>query len=202
MNDNELTERIGRRIESRYRRLCFVQKEFVKLNAAAKQYAEKESVGTSPSGSSGGFEDFVFAQIDFSVYKKIDVKEFSLIFEEGLEDYDEAFFIKAFGIDRKAVQKTIETAYIKIGPFRVCKKADPLLLSIMRTLHTSLEFAPILRLEEVASEEQYRALIAALDGVEIRHSDGMMTRLFSPKDGTGLCGTFYPQGKAHTIKLL
>jgi hypothetical protein len=57
-------------------------------------------------------------------------------------------------------------------------------------------------LEEVAGAEQYRALIAALDGVEIRHGDGMTTRLFVPKDGTALCGTFYPQGKAHTINLL
>jgi len=194
MDELELTERIRRRVESRYRRLCFVQKELAKLDAAVKQ------CGAEPPA--GQFEDFVFAQIDFSIYKKIDDEEFTLIFDEGLDDYTEVFFTKAFGMGREAVRKIIRMAYIKIGPFWVCKKADPLLLSIMRTLHTSLEFAPLFSREELAGEEQYRALITALDGVEICHGDGMTTRLFVPEAGAALCGTFYPQGKAHTISLL
>jgi hypothetical protein len=184
-----LTTRIGRRLERRYRRLCFVQRELARLDAAEKPEAP------------GSFEDFVFGQIDFSIYKKIDEEEFCL-FDEGLEDYDEGFFVKAFGMNRKDTGGIIGGAYVKVGNFRVCKKADPLLLSIMRSLHTSLEFVPLFLKEELENEEQYRALIAALDGVEVRHSDGMTTRLFVPKNERALCGTFHPLGKAHTITLL
>jgi hypothetical protein len=190
----ELTDRIRRRMESRYRRLCFVQQELANLDTAA---------GNLRAAPAESFEDFVFGQIDFSLYRKIEEEEFRLLFDEGLEDFSEGFYVKAFGMGREDVRKTINGAYLKIGPYRACKKAGPLILSIMRTLHASLEFAPLFCREELEDEKQYRGLIAALDGVEIRHHDGMITQLFAPGDGTGaLCGTFHPQGKAYTIPLV
>ncbi|MDR0586337.1 MAG: hypothetical protein LBG26_03765 [Treponema sp.] len=201
-----VTALIRRRIESRYRRIRFVHQELAKINA-------KTPPGTVYGGS---FEDLVFSTIDFSVYCKIDAEEFSLLFDEGLADFDETFYQKAFKTNRENIRETIFRFYLKAGPFYVCRKTNPLILSIMRSLHTSLEFAPLFAMDDFAGDstgraEQYRAIIAALDGVVIRHDDGMETRLFTrgPKANAKteektapLWGTFYPLGKAHTIPLL
>lgn len=188
---------VRRRVESRYRRILFVHRELAKLDGAV------------PVEGSGSFEDFVFSRIDFSVYKKIDAEEFSLLFDEGLDDYDEPFYRKAFGLNREEVRRTITRSYIRVGPFYVCKNAGPLLLSIMRTLHTSLEFAPLLRGADVnaaasASDEQVRTVAAALDGIVIRHGDGAETRLFTHKTtpGVSLRAVFCPLGKAFTVTLV
>ncbi|MDR2663114.1 MAG: hypothetical protein LBC31_08975 [Treponema sp.] len=201
-----LTRRIRRRVESRYRRICFVYRELAKLDAAAKESgipgaAKNTAGGNGAAGSTGAgsFEDFVFSRIDFSVYKKIDVEEFGLLFDEGLADYEELFFRKAFSLNREQVRGVIGSSYIRAGPFYVCKGAGPLLLSIMRTLHTSLEFAPLLTADDAADTEQLGLLKAALDGVVIRHDDGMETRLFI-KDNS-LYGTFHPMNKAYTLRL-
>jgi hypothetical protein len=188
---------VRRRIESRYRRIGFVHSELVKL-------AGKQKDGTAPGGS---FEDFVFSTIDFSVYQKIPAEEFALLFDEGLSDFDEEFYRKAFGTDRENVRQTIFRSYIRVGPFYVCRKSTPLILSIMRSVHTSLEFAPLFTAADLGegaeAEERRRSLIAALDGVVIRHDDGAETALFVPDaEDAALCGTFYPQGKAHTVILI
>ncbi|MDR2048804.1 MAG: hypothetical protein LBP69_05065 [Treponema sp.] len=200
-----VTALIRRRIESRYRRIRFVYQELTKINATIR-----------PGAVYGGsFEDLVFSTIDFSVYRKIDAEEFSLLFDEGLADFGETFYQKAFKTNRENIRKTISRFYLKAGPFYVCRKTNPLILSIMRSLHTSLEFAPLLAADDFAGAGsqagQYQAIIAALDGVVIRHDDGMETRLFTRSPETKaqtegkaapLWGTFHPLGKAHTIPLL
>ena len=218
MNAEELAALVRQRIESRYRRLVFVHKELNRLNVLAKQ--ESLSLPQFPPLASyfsenplpgRSFEDFVFSCIDFSFYKKIDAEEFTLLFDKGLDDYGDAFYQKAFSMSREEVQKTISESYesyIKEGSFYLCKKSSPLLLSIMRTLHTSLDFAPLLG---GGDEGQIKAAAEVLDGLAIRHGDGMETKLFMPKAGEKipgiqgrplLCGTFYPLGKACTIALL
>jgi len=197
----ELVNTIRQRIESRYRRILFVHQELAALDAAAKQRE-------NPSGES--FEDFVFSRIDFSKYKKIDAEEFRLLFDEGLADYTEGFYQKAFAMSSEEIRALILSSYLRIGPFYVCKKAGPLLLSIMRTLHTSLEFAPLLDAEDVSGAEQLRLAATLLDGVVIRHDDNGETKLFVPAGKNGspllsgalLCGTFYPLGKAYTVTLI
>ena len=81
----------------------------------------------------------------------------------------------------------------------------------MRTVHTSLDFAPLLGSAEIAGTDQLRAVAGILDGLVIKHDDGMETNLFIPKqDNTSpniqntalLCGTFRPMGKACTITLI
>jgi hypothetical protein len=208
-----LVNTIRQRIESRYRRIRFVHEELVKLDTAAKE----QMGSTSGSAYKGSFEDFVFSHIDFSVYKKIDAEEFRLLFDEGLVDFEEAFFQKAFTMNRENVRGAIKNAYIKVGTFFVSTSAGPLILSIMRTLHSSLEFAPLLTREDLPDPEQLRAAADALDGTVILHDDGMETRLFVPKErnnpqtgtpqSTGsmrpvLCGTFHPLNKAYTITLI
>ena len=196
---------VRRRLESRYRRILFVHKELAKIDRAAKQ-AVSENAGnrTVPGGS---FEDFVFNRIDFSVYKKIDVDEFHLLFDEGLTDYPDAFYQKNFAMDCDDVRRIIMGAYIKAGPVCLCKTPGLLLLSIMRTLHTSLDFAPLLLAGETNGPAQLWRVVELLDGQVIRHQDGMETKLFvSPEKSAAqspiLCGTFYPLNKACTMRLL
>jgi hypothetical protein len=182
---------VKRRIESRYRRILFVHQELAKLNDA-------EAI---PSGS---FEDFVFSRIDFSVYKKINAEEFCLLFDEGVSDYEESFYQKAFSMCRDNIRRTINEAYIKEGLFYLCKRAGPLLLSIMRTLHTSLDFAPLLLPDDISREQLLEAM-HFLDGQTICHNDGMETKLFvrtQPDSRPILCGTFYPLGKPYTVELV
>jgi hypothetical protein len=192
-----LVNTVKRRIESRYTRLLFVHKELASLDAATKQQEK-----LTPSGS---FEDFVFSRINFSVYKKIDAEEFRLLFDDGLADYTDAFYQKAFRMNREEVHGVITRSYIQAGPFYVCKQAGHLLLSIMRTLHTSLEFAPIIVDGELSGADHLRLMAELLDGTVIRHSDNSETKLFVPGKNSGgslLCGTFYPLGKACTITLI
>ena len=199
---------VRRRLESRYRRILFVHKELAKIDRAAKQAVSENARNRTVPG--GSFEDFVFNRIDFSVYKKIDADEFRLLFDEGLADYSDAFYQKNFAMDRGAVHRIITGAYIKAGPFYLCKSAGPLLLSIMRTLHTSLDFAPLLLAGEAGDPAQLRKAAELLDGQVIRHQDGMETKLFIPdakaavqSEGDSLlCGTFHPLGKACTMGLL
>jgi hypothetical protein len=196
-SDLAFVNTVKRRIESRYMRILFVHKELAGLDAAAKQ---REKI--TPYGS---FEDFVFSRIDFSVYKKIDAEEFRLLFDEGLADYTETFYQKAFNMNREEVRGVIARSYIQAGPFYVCKQAGPILLSIMRTLHTSLEFSPLFAGEELSSTDQFRFILELLNGAVIRHSDNSETKLFAPSENSGgplLCGTFYPLGKACTITLI
>jgi hypothetical protein len=238
--EDELIALIRRRIESRYRRICFVYEELQKLDAAAKAEARAKADATKKAAipadaatssakqakaavaaktSAASFEDFAFSHIDFSVYKKIDADEFTLLFDFGLDDYDDAFFTASFKMSRAETAALIKKAYIKAGPWFLCKNPKLLLLSVMRTLHTALTFAPLISKKDYDKVEE---LAAALDGVVIRHEDGMETALFVPKAETGsaglssgagssaepmanagkLRGTFHPFGKAHTIDLL
>jgi len=191
-----LVNTVKRRIESRYRRILFVHRELADLDAAVKQQG-----GTPP----GSFEDFVFSRIDFSVYNKIDADEFRLLFDDGLDDYADAFYQKAFNMNREKVRSVIASSYIQEGSFYLCKQAGHLILSIMRTLHTSLEFAPIITAAELSDADQLRQVAELLNGTVIRHSDNSETKLFTPGGNSGsplLCGTFYPLGKACTIVLI
>jgi len=225
MNADDIAALVRRRIESRYRRIVFVHEELERINALAKfEPSAKQRVPSQQEGEAAGkssaieklsgrsFEDFVFSRINFSVYKKIDVEEFQLLFRDGLHDYDESFYLKIFSIGRAEVWRTINECYVKAGPFYLCKKSSPLLLSIMRTVHTSLEFAPLLGSDDIADKNDLKAVAGVLDGLVVKHDDGMETKLFIPKPEDSnnlnipakaiLCGTFNPLGKACTIMLM
>ncbi|MDR2182508.1 MAG: hypothetical protein LBN92_07510 [Treponema sp.] len=188
VEDDGLAALIRRRIESRYRRMCFVHGELRKLDAAADQ---------APAGS---FDDFVFSHIDFSIYQKIEAGEFTLLFDSGLDDYEEAFFTASFTMSRNETRALINKSYVKAGPWFLRRNPHPLLLPVMRTLHTALTFAPLVPENDCANPAE---LADALDGVVIRHDDGMETLLVTPRRGSGrLRGVFHPLGKAYTIDLL
>ncbi|MDR3167657.1 MAG: hypothetical protein LBT93_06915, partial [Treponema sp.] len=131
------------RLERRYRRIRFVQEELGKLDFSQAR------PGTA-------FEDFIFSRIDFSVYDKIDERTFHLLYETGPDDYGDAFFEKNFSRSRGEIGDIIHRSYKKIGPLyymlRGKTSPSPLLLSIMRTLQSSLEFRPLLSREEVLNE--------------------------------------------------
>ncbi|GHU07889.1 hypothetical protein FACS1894151_02900 [Spirochaetia bacterium] len=183
---------ITRRLERRHRRIHFVQDELGKLDF--KQAKPGENL-----------EDFVFSHTDFSVYRNISAEDFRL-FDEGLEDFEDRFFVQAFNLQRRDVIGLIRRGYSNKskGGYTI-NRENPLLLSVMRSLHTSLDFAPLITQTEVNGEWQkllnlliasygspanrplppeeellarlYATLLALLDGVTVKHRDGAKTEL-------------------------
>jgi hypothetical protein len=213
---------IGERLHRRYLRICAVQDELGKLDFTK----------TKPGAA---LKDLVFDQADFSVYKKISAENFALFSGPGLDDFGPPFFAKAFALDREKVGSLINNAYQRIGAFYYIKQEkllfNPLLMAVMRTLHTSLEFAPVFTGEEIRTEctallhylmgknivEKeilpflpqikliFFRLLEALDGVSLEHPDGMKTELSAVRAADTritLKGTFHPRGKAYTIPLV
>jgi hypothetical protein len=185
---------LGARLNRRYLRVRTVQDELGKLDF------EKARPGVA-------LDDFVFEQTDFSMYKKISAGEFSL-FSAGLEDYDDDFYAGTFRMDREKTGAVINSAYKRIGAFYYMNQEkhlhNPLLMAVMRTLHTSLAFRPLVSGEELRDEftavVQYLAankvieektfspafqnfnavycdFLKLLDGSAVLHADGMITEL-------------------------
>jgi hypothetical protein len=208
---------IRRRLDRRYARICVVYRELSKLDFT------KAKPGT-------GFEDLVFAQTDFDAYGKISREDFNAFFDEGLDDFEDSFYRYNLMMDRSAVQSAISRWYKSDGDYYVHTGANPLLLGIMRSLHTALDFAPLIRpgeaLEETAllirflqsksvlgedallalnqnPDALFFALLRSLDKATVTHPDGAATTLFIQEgsDPPVLCGTFRPENKAHTIRL-
>ncbi|MDR3336997.1 MAG: hypothetical protein LBT16_07310 [Treponema sp.] len=216
----ERVGRFGERLNRRYLRVRAVQDELGKLNF------KKAKPGAA-------LDDFVFEQTDFSAYKKIGLEEFSL-FSAGLEDFDDSFYARSFRMDRKKTENVINGAYKRIGGFYYIKQEqylyNPLLMAVIRTLHTSLAFAPVVSQGELRAEflnvvryleenrviekgaflsatenfnPVYRELLELLGGRALLHSDGMATTLSVEKDDKGLIlkGCFNPRDKAYTMVL-
>ncbi|MDR0709685.1 MAG: hypothetical protein LBF77_06440 [Spirochaetaceae bacterium] len=185
---------LGARLNRRYLRIRTVQDELGKLDF------EKARPGAT-------LDDFVFEQTDFSVYKKINAGEFSL-FNAGLEDYDDDFYTGTFRMDRGKTGALINSVYRRIGAFYYLNRKkhlhNPLLMAVMRTLHTSLVFRPLVTGEELMGEftgivrylaankvidekiffpalqnfnAVYRDFLKLLDGSAVLHADGMVTTL-------------------------
>ena len=155
---------LKKRIERRYRRLCRISSELGRLDL-------KKAAGISMSTTHGAtqsaaghktLEDFVFSQIDFSRYRKMSEKDFDMLFPESLEDFDESFLKKNFGLDKTEIKSAIEGSYKKTeGEYRL-QRETPLVLSVMRTLETSLEAAPLFTAGEIKGELQ--SLLGFLEG--------------------------------------
>ena len=203
---------IKRRIDRRYLRLCRIQENLGKLDF------KQAPPGVSP-------EDFIFSKIDFSRYREINEKDFELLFREGLEDFDETFFKKTFNHGRGEIQSEIERSYVKNdgsngngGSYRL-QRENPLILSVMQNLETSLESLPLFTPEEIQGELKelidftggsgrlrntellYPLLVHCLDGALVTHRDGMTTKLFIGPQGE-LAGTFRPGNKPWTRTLI
>ncbi|GHV81294.1 hypothetical protein AGMMS49944_30850 [Spirochaetia bacterium] len=208
---------VRRRLDRRYARISVVHAELGKLDF------KKAKPGI-------GLEDMVFAQTDFDRYKKISREDFNTFFDEGLDDFTDVFYKNNCMMDRGAVRKAIFHWYHLEEEHYYCAVVNPLLLGIMRTLHISLDFAPLLRAEETRGECEilirylqsqsalgddalsdltrnfpllFSGLIRSLNTVTVIHPDGMTTTL-SLKNETPpvLYGTFHPANKAHTIRLI
>jgi len=197
-----------RRIERRYLRLRRVQEELGRLDF--KQAAP----GASP-------EDYIFSRIDFDRYRKMSEKDFDALFPEGLTDFDETVLQKNFGLGRNGIKSLIESSYVKKENFYAILRENPLVISIMRALDSSLECSPLFAPEEIQGEleklleflnaqkypvknDAYRLfplLVQSLDNVTITHGDGMETKLFISPNGD-LSGTFRPGNKPWTITLI
>ena len=205
-----------RRMNRHYLRLCRVTRELdhLDLNKVAHNSLQAFSL-----------EDFVFSGIDFSRYREIDEKDFSLFQPEALGDFSEEFFKKNFGLCRREVQSAIEGSYQKkesqigiMGKYKLTRE-NPLILSVMRTLEISLENSPLFTIEEIREEAKklpgfsgqrivvpdinalYRQLVLSLNDVSVSHGDGMVTKLLISSEGE-LSGTFRPGNKPWTRVLI
>jgi hypothetical protein len=185
-----MMELFRRRLDRRYARLCIIQGE---LGALDFNKAEK--------GSS--LEDFVLSQTDFSRYREIPAAGFAFFTSEGLGDFEEPFFLKYFGISGPETLALIERSYRKEEAVYRLVRENPLILSVMRTIQTSLELGPLIRPEEVPEIPRglFRDFVYKLDNRFITHEDGASTRLFISPSGD-LSGTFRPGNKPWTLVLI
>ena len=203
--------KIQGKIERRYLRLCRITEELARLDFS------KAKAGDSP-------EDFIFSTIDFSRYREINGPYFLKLFLEGYDDFSDGFFKNNFGLAKEELQPLISGSYKKTETTYKLLHENPLILSLMRTLETSMEESPLFTLEEIQSELKklsallgrktifpcgniqstdmlFQLLVFSLEGTSITHGDGMITELFI--SGTGeLAGTFKPGGKAWTRVLI
>ncbi|QQO09764.1 hypothetical protein [Breznakiella homolactica] len=209
---------LGKKIERRYRKVLFVQRELHRLDFKK----------ASPARS---FEDFIFGQTDFSAYEKISAEDFEGLFLAGMEDYTDGFFTAGLGMAREEAKTIARTGYKKDGDNFILEKKHPVVLSVMRTIHTALEFAPLLDKEILAEEtglvfdfleenkiidrtfgegldRNFRDIFACILGLFHNtgtiQADGTETRLFTaPAKGRYcLCATFAPENKAHTMVMV
>jgi len=198
---------VKKRINRLYLRLCRLQEELGRLDL--KKAKPNISLGLS-------LEDYIFSNIDFSRYREINENYFKTLFSEGLADFGEGFLSKNFNRSRSEIKTLIEQSYKKAdGVYRIGKES-PLILSVMRTLETSLDTLPIFNLEEITKEfdripakyggrenqeKLYSLLVTSLDGVIITHDDSMTTKLSITASGE-LAGTFRPADKPWTLVLI
>ena len=198
---------------------------FPASSAAASHAGTPSSAQFPNKGSASAFvlEDFVFSQIDFSRYRVIEASYFESLFPEGPEDFDEAILQKKFGMGREEIKSLIKGSYEKNGGSYKIHGENPFILSVMRTLETSLESLPLFTAAEIRAElralldfaggeemkgkplprteKLYPLLVAALNGVKISHSDGMTTKLLISEGGE-LSGIFRPADKPWTRVLI
>jgi hypothetical protein len=201
------TRPVKKRINRVYLRLCRLQEELGRLDL--KKAKPNISLGLS-------LEDFIFSSIDFSRYREINENYFTTLFSEGLADFGDGFFKKNFNRGRSEIKTLIEQSYKKAEGVYKIGKESPLILSVMRTLETSLDTLPIFSLEEITEEfdripakyggrenqeKLYSLLVSSLDGVVITHDDGMTTKLSVTASGE-LAGTFRPADKPWTLVLI
>ena len=199
------------RIHRRYVRMCRLQEELGRLDF------KKAKPGVSA-------EDFIFSRIDFSVYRELEEKNFHTLFTDGITDFSEEFYRKNLNAGREEVKSLISNCYKKTdGKYRL-QRENPMILSVMRTLETSLEESPLLTEEEIHEELKklpgiaarssglifkkipaasmlYPLLVKSLDNTLIQHDDGMETKLFITEAGE-LAGIFRPGGKPWTRVLI
>ena len=202
---------LKRGIHRRYLRLCRLQGELGRLDL------KKAAPGVS-------LEDFVFSKIDFFRYREMEVNYFETLFLEGLKDFGEVFFREKFSLGKREVQSLIETNYTKTDNLYRLQRENSIILSVMRTLETSLEDLPLFTPEEISEELKklsdfsggsrgslppevrnsdtlYPLLLLSLDNVVIVHEDGMETRLIFSAQGN-LEGIFRPENKPWTRILI
>ena len=205
---------LQKRLNRIYLRLCQVQDELSHLDL-------KKAVPDSSRSQS--LEDYVFSQIDFSRYREIESFYFEALFADGMEDFSEVFFRKNFSLGRKEIKSLVEESYKKDESFYKLKKGNPFILSVIRTLETSLESLPLFTVEEIDQElknllalvgagevndkfyaeagKVFSLLVFSLDNAKITHRDGMTTKLFISGEGE-LSGTFRPANKPWTRVLI
>jgi hypothetical protein len=204
---------VTKNIDRRYRRIAFVQQSLEKINFSKAKPDSK-------------FEDFIFAQSDFSIYEKIDAETFQCFYIDGLDDLSDDFFTRILSRNKSEIQNIISARFKLVDGFYV-SDGNPFLISILRSIHTSLDFAPFPNQNQCYSEleklleflqknvnlpdrffqylaqeedDLFCALLGLFDKTEIMHRDGMKSRfVFGEENGNAaLFIVYHPHGKAYT----
>ncbi len=204
---------VSRKMESRYRRIAFVQQTLGKIDFSRAKPGNK-------------FEDFIFEQSDFSIYEKIDTEAFTLLYIDGLDDLPDSFYKKTFSRGKDEIKKIISARY-KLTDGLYVSDGNPLVIPIMRSIHTSLDFIPFpdpvhVRNEfetlfefleknaglpndffqYLAQEEDdlFCALLVLLNQTEVVQQDRTVSRFFiaGENGNTALFAVFNSGGKAFT----
>ena len=205
---------IEKKINRHYLRLCRVQEELGKLDLKKSKTAS--------------LEDYVFSQLDFTPYKEIPELEFENILMESIQDFNEAFFQRNFNLNKNDAHILIKKFYVKEDSLYIMQGENPLVISLIHSLYTSLEDSGLFSMEDIENELNifssiskerdpevpllpdtesiFYQLINSLGGLNITHNDGMKTKLFikSREDGSieNLSATFMPNNKAWTRVLI
>lgn len=217
---------VARKMESRYRRVAFVQQSLEQADWKVMEHMSRVSSRVSKAKPEMCFEDFMFAQTDFSIYDKIDAEDFTLLYIDGLDDLPDDFYTKMFSKEKNEIRKIISARYKPVDGFYI-SDGNPLLIPIMRSIHTSLDFAsfpnqnqfiyemetlfdflnknaylPEIFFQYLVQEEDdlFCNLLILLDGINVLHDNMIISRFFvaEEKSKTALFAVFNPSGKAYT----
>ncbi|MDR2899993.1 MAG: hypothetical protein LBV20_00535 [Treponema sp.] len=232
---------VTKNIERRCRRISLVQQELEQIDWKVRMNPDlynnflynEDSAGTcsadlhfSKAKPETRFEDFIFEQTDFSIYEKIDSETFSFFYIDGLDDLSDDFYIKKCFRDKSEIRKIISARYKRLDDFYV-SDGNPLLIPIMRSIHTSLDFVsfpnqnqflsemetlleflktnaalPDIFFQHLIREEDdlYNMLLLLFDKTKVLHNDRMTSSFFiaEEKGMTALFAIFNPGGKAFT----
>jgi hypothetical protein len=207
--DNIVTKYIFRRC----RRINVVQQSLEKINFSKAKPENR-------------FEDFIFQQTDFSLYEKIDAETFSFFYIDGIDDLSDEFYIKNCFREKSEIRKIISARYKLIDGFYV-SDGNPLIIPIMRSIHTSLDFIPfphqhqfINELESVfeflnknaglpeiffqyltqEEDDLFCTFLHLFNNTIVLHNNNTIVRFFIGKEKNkyGLFAVFNPEEKAFT----
>jgi hypothetical protein len=202
---------LARRLERRYLRIRFVQQELGKLDYHKALVGER-------------FTDFVFKQMNFAIYRHMGIEDFEEFFLAGLQDFPPAFYSRSFHMDMPAIRSLLHQSYVREAAAYHLERESPLVLSVLRSLHSSLEFLPLLTRQEIqgelslllpggdsplrsadlsrATDLLFPPMAAILNRRAFTHRDGAKTELHLRPQENVLVGVFHPDNKAFTLPLI
>ena len=138
-----------KKIYSRWLRIKFINEEFSKLDL-------------SKANKDMSFDEFIWKNRNPNEFDQIPKSVFKSVFQDGLSDFSELFFLRAFGKSRDEIRRIISNCYRKKDGFYIlrsgCRSRSDY---FMRIIQTTVIFSPIFSQEELCN--QLKGLIRDLE---------------------------------------